>query len=101
MIHRFLTKMRTISSHLHFGRLATVFLGLILLRPIDASVFTCEVVFNGTQPEYATAFGVSGNGNVLGMASDDSLYCENQPASQLCGRLAMSQPNGTIWSTMK
>ena len=101
MIHLFLTKMRTTSSHLRFGRLATVALGLILLRPIAASVFNCEMVFNGTQTIGATAFGVSGNGNVLGMANEDPSYCANQPASRNCGRLAISQPNGTIWSTME
>lgn len=93
--------MRTTSSYLCIGRLATVFLCLILLRPIAASVFNCEVVFDGTQAEYATAFGVSGRGNVLGMASDDPSYCEDLATLRNCGRLAMSQPNGTIWSTMK
>lgn len=101
VIRPFLTRMRTTSSHLHFGRLVIVVLGLILLRPIAASVFNCEVVFNGTQAEYATAVGVSGDRNVLGMASDDTSYCANQPAPRSCGRLAMSQPNGTIWSTME
>jgi hypothetical protein len=95
-----LTNMRTTSSHLCFGRLVFVALGMSLLHPAASRVFNCTVVYtNLTQVWGATSFGLDDTGSVLAMANDDRNFC--QPlGNKVCGRLALSTQPGDTWSEM-